>query len=200
MTFDQWFSTATKNIAESELPKIRNELEGHILDAIEAHQQTGLSRIGAETQAVLELGDPLEANSEMRKLYLTTDEAKRIDQVLKINFGWIAGFPIFLLAYAILRHDWTVLMLSFTLLFSTTEHIYKAFVAKKWDFKRQYRGLYYVQLCNMFVGTISMVGLSVFFPHQGYAAIFAAIAIFMAGITIWQIRESKLIRKLQTRA
>jgi hypothetical protein len=77
VTFDQWFTVATKNIAESELPKIRTELENHVFDTIEAQQQTGILALEAEQKAVLELGDPKVAARGFAREYLTRDQARR---------------------------------------------------------------------------------------------------------------------------
>jgi hypothetical protein len=79
MTFETWFVIATKKIAESELPKLRNELENHFLDSIAAHLQAGRSRVEAERQAVLELGDPTGAARGFEREYLTKRDWRRIN-------------------------------------------------------------------------------------------------------------------------
>jgi uncharacterized membrane protein len=77
VNFEQWFEIATKNIAESELPKIRTELENHVFDTIEAQQQTGILALKAEQKAVFELGDPKIAARGFQREYLTRDQARR---------------------------------------------------------------------------------------------------------------------------
>jgi uncharacterized membrane protein len=77
VNFENWFEIATKNIAESELPKIRNELEAHVFDAINVHQQTGISTLEAEEKAVLELGDPKIAARGFQREYLTREQVRR---------------------------------------------------------------------------------------------------------------------------
>jgi hypothetical protein len=78
MTFDQWFGVATNNIAESELPTIRTELEHHFLDSISSKLQAGCSRLEAERQAILELGDPKIAARGFARTHLTQRDWRRI--------------------------------------------------------------------------------------------------------------------------
>jgi hypothetical protein len=78
MNFQDWFALATKNIAKSELPQLRNELEAHVVDAINVHQQTGITTLEAEQKAMLELGDPKIAARGFARTYLTAEEARRV--------------------------------------------------------------------------------------------------------------------------
>jgi hypothetical protein len=78
MNFETWFATATKNIAESERPKLRNELENHFLDSIAAHLQADRPRFEAERQAILELGDPELAARGFARTHLTKHDWQRI--------------------------------------------------------------------------------------------------------------------------
>jgi hypothetical protein len=78
MNFENWFAIATKNIAESELPKIRNELENHFLDSLAAHLQADRPRFEAERQAMLELGDPELAARGFARTHLTKRDWRRI--------------------------------------------------------------------------------------------------------------------------
>lgn len=73
MNFENWFENATKNIAKAERSKFRNELEAHVFDAINAHQQTGIAMLEAEEKALLELGDPKVAARGFEREYLTRD-------------------------------------------------------------------------------------------------------------------------------
>jgi hypothetical protein len=77
VNFENWFKIASKNIVESELPKIRTELEGHVFEAIETHLHSGFSRIEAEEKAVLELGDPKRAARGFEREHFTRIEARR---------------------------------------------------------------------------------------------------------------------------
>jgi hypothetical protein len=78
MNFETWFETATKNIAQSELPKLRNELEAHVFEAVQAHQQIGMTALEAENKAVLELGDPKIAARGFARTHLTKRDWRRI--------------------------------------------------------------------------------------------------------------------------
>jgi hypothetical protein len=99
MNFENWFEIATKNIAKTERSKIRNELEAHVFDAINAHQQTGMTMLDAEQKSVLELGDPKVAAREFERTYLTTEQARRVGLETASFPKWVkwAG-AIFLIA------------------------------------------------------------------------------------------------------
>ena len=77
MTFENWFAIATDHLAESERPKLRNELENHFLDSIAAHLQAGQARFEAERQALLEMGDPELAAQGFQRTHLTKRDMQR---------------------------------------------------------------------------------------------------------------------------
>ena len=79
MTFKNWFAIATDNLAESERPKLRNELENHFLDSIATHLQAGQVRFEAERQALLEMGDPELAARGFQRTHLTKREMQRVN-------------------------------------------------------------------------------------------------------------------------
>lgn len=96
VNFENWFAVATKNIAQTERSRIRNELEAHILDAINAHRQTGFSTLEAEQKAVLELGDPKRAARGFEREFLTRDQARRFAPESKGSIWFkIIGAPVF---------------------------------------------------------------------------------------------------------
>jgi hypothetical protein len=78
VNFNDWFVISTKNLAQSERPQLRNELEFHVLEAITAHQQIGISRFEAEEKAMLDLGDPKIAARAFSYSHFTTMEARRL--------------------------------------------------------------------------------------------------------------------------
>jgi hypothetical protein len=111
MNFETWFETATKNIAQSELPKLRNELEAHVFEAVQAHQQIGMTALEAENKAVLELGDPKIAARGFAREHFTRVEARefygsesmlRIRQILFI--GSVACVGAWGLYFLVLRY------------------------------------------------------------------------------------------------
>jgi uncharacterized membrane protein len=96
VTFENWFEIASKNIAKSELSQLRNELENHVFDAINMHQQTGFSTLEAEQKAVLELGDPKRAARGFEREFLTRDQARRFVPESKGSIWFkIIGAPVF---------------------------------------------------------------------------------------------------------
>ena len=109
MTFEEWFSIATKNIAPSELEPLRSELEGHVSDALNSYRQAGLSRLEAEEKAVLELGDPKIAARGFQKSHLTVQDARRLGRdfparsrelakkaIWIVNVFWVVNWFFFL--------------------------------------------------------------------------------------------------------
>jgi hypothetical protein len=117
MNFETWFETATKNIAQSELPKLRNELENHVFEAVQAHQQIGMMALEAEQKAVLELGDPKIAARGFARIHLTKRDWRRIHspslglRLFSLIFAvlwWIVWEQDILGVLRMLSHDSTV--------------------------------------------------------------------------------------------
>jgi hypothetical protein len=207
MKFNQWFTIATFQIAARELPKIRNELEGHVLDAIESHQQTGLSKLEAEEMAVLELGDPLEANRVMKQTYLTASDIKKVDQKISITPGWLVLLATVPIGYALyLSHTWSQRIMGLMLLPLFTEFVYLRFVARAWTTEKRYANLQWLRLFNAFVSTAAMFGLYWIYAQsadeivRNGVGIQLGIALVMTVLTVWQFTELAVLRKLRTRA
>jgi hypothetical protein len=207
MNFNQWFTVATFQIAARELPAIRNELEGHVLDAIQAHQQTGLSRTDAEAQAVLELGDPVEANLVMKQTYLTANDVKKVDQKISITPGWLVLVAIVPVVYALYHsHTWSQRIMGLLLLPMFTEYVYLRFVARVWSTEKRYANLQILRFINMLISSAAMFGLYWIWSHstdeilRNGVGIQFGIALVMLTITVGQFTELFLLHKLQTRA
>jgi hypothetical protein len=207
MNFNQWFTIATFQIAARELPAIRSELEGHVLDAIEAHQQTGLSRTDAEAQAVLELGDPVEANRVMKQTYLTANDAKKVDQKISIAPGWLVLVAIVPVVYALsLSHTWSQRIMGLLLLPMFTEYVYLRVVARNWITEKRYANLQWLRLFNALVSTAAMFGPYWIWSQssdeivRNGVGIQLGIALVMLAITVGQFTELFLLRKLRARA
>jgi hypothetical protein len=207
MKFNQWFTIATFQIAARELPKIRNELEGHVLDAIQAHQQTGRSRLEAEEQAVLELGDPVEANRVMKQTFLTANEVQKVDQKISITPGWLvlgATVPIIYALY--LSHTWSQRIMGLMLLPMFTEYVYLRFIARAWTTEKRYANLQWLRLFNVLVSTAAMFGLYWIYAQssdeivRNGVGIQLGIALVMTALTVWQFTELTVLRKLRPRA
>jgi hypothetical protein len=204
MNFNQWFTVATFQIASRELPKIRNELEGHVLDGIESHQQTGLSMVDAETQAVLELGDPLEANRVMKQTYLTIGDVKNIDQPIPVTprlFGLFLLFVVGLFIHSLYRQSWNNALIGVMCLVNTsTLYFCSSRVSRISNFALRYRVYLSAQLFSVSVSFFASIGL--YFVNRGkpYESSWLPFVALFFGILIWQLRGLSLLRKLQPRA
>jgi hypothetical protein len=207
MNFNQWFTIATFQIASRELSAIRNELEGHVLDAIESHQQTGRSRVEAEEQAVLELGDPVEANQIMKQTYLTVSDVKKVDQKPPAVSGWLVLIQTAFIGYALYySHTWTNRIMGLMMLPFFTEYVYLRFVARAWTTEKRYANLQLLRLFNALVSTAAMFGLYWIYAEssdeivRNSVGIQLGIALVMTVLTVWQFTELAVLRKLRTRA
>jgi hypothetical protein len=207
MNFNQWFTIATFQIASRELPAIRNELEVHVLDAIESHQQIGLSRTDAEEQAVLELGDPVEANLVMKQTYLTASDVKKVDQKISITPGWLVLLATVPIGYALyLSHTWSQRIMGLMLLPMFTEYMYLRVVARNWTTEKRYANLQLLRLFNALVSTVAMFSLYWIYAQstdeivRTGVGIQLGIALVMTVLTVWQFTELAVLRKLRPRA
>jgi hypothetical protein len=204
VNFNQWFTIATFQIAVRELPKIRNELENHVLDAIQTHQQTGLSRFEVEEQAVLELGDPVEANRVMKQTYLTANDVKKVNQPIPVTprlFGLFLLFVVGLFIHSLYRQSWNNVLIGVMCLVNTsTLYFCSSRVSRISNFALRYRVYLSVQLFSVSVSFFASIGL--YFVNRGtpYEGGWLPFIVVFFGILVWQLRGLLLIRKLQARA
>ena len=175
-----------------------------MLDAIESHQQTGLSRAEAEMQAVLELGDPLEANRVMKQTYLTIGDVKDIDQPIPVTprlFGLFLLFVAGLFIHSLYRQSWNNALIGVMCLVNTsTLYFCSSRVSRISNFALRYRLYLFAQLFSVSVSLFAAIGL--YFVNRGTSyesSWLPFIAIFL-GILIWQLRGISLLRKIRPRA
>ena len=207
MNFNQWFTVATFQIAASELPKIRDELESHVLDAIQTHQQAGLTRIEAEEKAVLELGDPLEANRMIKRTHLTAGEFTQVRQKIPATSGWFAALVVLMVAYGIFSQNWGFTLIALIQTSSVTQYFFYIFTRRLPQSDRLYRMRFWLEVFNLLISCAASVGVVVAYYHFGlrlkdhsstYFAIVGALFIFVG--LIWQLRGFSVLRKLRPRA
>jgi hypothetical protein len=203
MKFNQWFTIATFQIAACELPKIHNELEGHVLDAIESHQQTGLSRAEAEEMAVLELGDPLEANLMMKRMYLTVQETTLVNQKVPAPPALIVFTPIPFIVYAVYARSWRFVPMLLILLPGVTQYFFSRWASRTPDPEKRYRIRVLGEVSTLACFLLAAVGQFVVIrqtmpggAEYGYAL---AGLVAIAGM-VWHLRSLSLLRKLRPRA
>lgn len=75
---EEWLSLATSGLVRSAQERVRQELEAHFSDAVEARMAEGLSRDAAQVAAVRELGDARRAAWNFRKNLLMESEARTL--------------------------------------------------------------------------------------------------------------------------
>jgi hypothetical protein len=210
MTFQDWFAIATKNIAESELPEIRNELENHVLDAIAVQQQTGILALEAEQKAVLELGDPKRAARGFARSHLTKRDVRRINTptVFSRVFAVVFALAWWGLCEAIAPNLFTVFSdkasdaLTIFRFLNISSFVVQMLLLLVQIFRGQMNAFQW-RLCSISLETI--LGVAGFFAWTLIPVPFTLplwfpwVVIFLTGIAYSQ-SEIPLLRKLQTRA
>jgi hypothetical protein len=215
MTFDQWFMAATKNIAKSELPNIRAELENHVFDTIEAQQQTGILALEAEQKAVLELGDPKRAARGFARSHLTTEEARRVGLETVVIPKWVRWVgTIFLIAmtYSLIMFPVWILNTypTLTMAFTAFRNMELAFGATLlltvWLERRMFvrrasvRVLTAVTLFGRMLMLICLANWSYAMPYPFQLPAWLAVGFGMLYMIGWYFTDASLLRKLQSRA
>jgi hypothetical protein len=215
VNFENWFATATKNIAESELPKIRNELEAHVFEAVQAHQQTGISTLEAEQKAVLELGDPKIAARGFARSHLTTEEARRIGLETVAIPKWVKWTgAIFMIAIAFvfimfpvwISTTYPTMTTAFTA-FCNMEFAGAAMLLlAAWLEQRMFarrasvRVLTVVTLFGRMLVLVLLANWSYAVPYPFQLPAWLAVGFGMLNMIGWYFTDASLLRKLQTRA
>lgn len=100
-TLAQWVVIATWKLVEPAKERIRAEIEAHYAEAVEAHQENGMSETNARAAALAELGDPKAAGRRFCKNHLTKGEEQHLKNwnksarsvlVLAINYSLFLSF------------------------------------------------------------------------------------------------------------
>jgi len=79
----QWLEIATADLEESAKNKISLEIQNHYADSVAAHTERGLGSLYALGAARNDLGDPTQAASRFKKIYLTTKDAHYLSKIEK---------------------------------------------------------------------------------------------------------------------
>jgi hypothetical protein len=215
MNFDQWFAIATKNIAESELPKLRNELENHVLEAIAAHEQMSHSKFEAEQKAVLELGDPKIAARGFARSHLTTEEARRVG--LETVFipkwtKWAGAILLIAMTYSLIMFPVWILNTypTLTMAFTAFRNMELAFGATllltAWLERRMFvrrasvRVLTAVTLFGRMLMLVCLANWSYAMPYPFQLPAWLAAGFGMLTMIGWYFTDASLLRKLRARA
>jgi hypothetical protein len=213
VNFENWFEIATKNITETERSRIRNELEAHVFDTIEAHQQTGITTLEAEQKAVLELGDPKIAARGFTQSFLTVQEAKRLGlnpgkHDALIQLGVIAAISVAMMSMLYIGQskygDLPVTNTVFNTVFGIQAFGICAMLLGKFEHQLLRRNpvfrtfVFTSSLGNLFM----LAGLYMLtqLPAPMTVPVYLAASIGLLTIVGWFHSELPILRKLQTRA
>lgn len=82
-TFDAWFDDATRGLCDFAKTWVREEYEDHFAAAYEDLRAEGLGEDEAEEAAVETLGNAGHVRRQLRKVYLTRGEGKRLERILR---------------------------------------------------------------------------------------------------------------------
>jgi len=85
----RWVDFATTGLVPAAKARIGAEIQAHYAEALAVQIADGLSESDAQTAALADLGDVLEANRRFRQEHLTTREADEIDVRLKEARGTV---------------------------------------------------------------------------------------------------------------
>ncbi len=97
---ENWLEVATKNLNTISQQQIRVEIETHVQDAVNAHVSAGQNLEQAMQNAILELGDPTQANQQFQHNHLTRTELARLEKL----FGQHWVHAILISSLAVLLH------------------------------------------------------------------------------------------------
>lgn len=85
-TFGAWFDDATRGFCDFAKGQVREEYEDHFTAAYEDLRTKGLGEEEAERAAVSSLGDARKVRRQLRKVYLTWQEEKRLEAIGRVRF------------------------------------------------------------------------------------------------------------------
>lgn len=73
-----WLDVATDGLEEAAKERVTREIQAHYAEALNAHMAAGETELSAQTAALAELGDPVDARVEFAKTHLTISDGKWI--------------------------------------------------------------------------------------------------------------------------
>jgi hypothetical protein len=215
MNFETWFSIATENIAQSELPKIRNELENHVFEAVQAHQQTGISTLEAEQKAVLELGNPERAARGFARSHLTKEEARRVglETVLIPKWTkWAGAILLIAMTYSLIMfpvwisNTYPTLTMEFTAFRNIELAGGAMLLLAGWLEQRMFarrasvRVLTGVTLFSRMLVLVCLANWCYAMPYPFQLPVWLSAGFGMLCVIGWYFTDFQLLRKLQARA
>jgi len=121
LTLPEWVDAATRGLADEARERIRQEVEGHYVDALRHNLESGLSAVAAHRAAVAGLGNVRHARRAFRRVYFTKRQLKDLDNLREPAlwrslapplYGAVAG----VLAYARTGEILTLLLAVFFIL------------------------------------------------------------------------------------
>ena len=133
--FDAWLVVARRGLCKEAQQRVPEEVTDHFEQAIEKSIGRGISPEEAETQALVSLGSPRQANREYRRSYLTRWQKSNIDQFILLRKSWLL---LALLALICMFRPWLDFMRTGNPIISLSAHwflwleIWAAYAIFRW--------------------------------------------------------------------